>query len=149
MSDYERAAALIAESKDDADFAGPRPPELIQAAEEALGVQFPPTYRRFVEYGAGNIGSTEIYGVIDFDFEASSIPDAVWHNLILRREGLGHGLLSFYAVGDGQEFCLDTTRVASDGEMPVVGVHFGGDHRQEIATDFGSAFLTLVQEELA
>jgi hypothetical protein len=48
MSDYERAAALIAESKDDADFAGPRPPELIQAAEEALGVQFPPTYRRFV-----------------------------------------------------------------------------------------------------
>ena len=75
MSDYERAAALIAESKDDADFAGPRPAELIQAAEEALGVQFPPTYRRFVsEYGAGNIGSTEIYGVIDFDFEASSIP---------------------------------------------------------------------------
>jgi antitoxin YobK len=65
-------------------------------------VRFPPTYRRFLlEYGAGNVRSTEIYGVMDDDFENSSVPDAIWHNLTTRREGYSEGLFSFYAVGDG------------------------------------------------
>jgi SMI1-KNR4 cell-wall len=149
MDDYERAVALIDEHSESADFAGPRPRDLIDLAERALDLRFPPTYRRFLsEYGAGSIGGTEIYGVIDGDFENSSVPDAVWHNLTLRQEGYGEGLFSFYAIGDGEELCLDTSRVRPGGEMPVVGVSFGSDGRRDIAPDFGRAFLMLVQEEL-
>ncbi len=146
MAEYERAVALLRENEDEVDSAGPRPSELIEVAERAVGIRFPPTYRRFLsDYGALSLGGTEIYGVIDDDFEDSSIPDAIWHNLTSRREGL----FSFYAVGEGTEFCLDTTRTAADGEMPVVAVDPSGEGREEVAPDFGSAFLMLVEEELA
>lgn len=145
MAEYERAVALLQENEDEADFAGERSNALIEAAERAVGLRFPPTYRRFLrEYGAGAFGATEIYGVIDSDFENSSIPDAIWHNLTPPREGL----FAFYGVGDGTEFCLDTTRTADDGEMRVVAVNAGGEVVEEVARDFGSAFLMLIQEEL-
>lgn len=145
MVDYEQAVALIDDNEDEADFVGPRSPGLIQRAELAVGLRFPPTYRRFLtEYGAGSIGGTEIYGVIDDNFETSSVPDAIWVNLTHRRAGL----FVFYALGEGTEFCLDTSRTAPDGEMPVVAVDPGGEVREEIASDFGSALLALVREEL-
>jgi antitoxin YobK len=145
MDEYEGAAALIEDHDDEADFDGPKSQELIELAERAAGLRFPPTYRRFLaEYGAGSFGSTEIYGVIDEDFEHSSTPDAIWLALTHPRAGL----FVFHAVGDGTEFCLDTTRAASDGEMPVVAVHPDGDAREEVAPDFGSALLMLVREAL-
>jgi hypothetical protein len=145
MDDYERAVALIEDNCDEADFDGPKPPELIELAERAVGLRFPPTYRRYLsEFGAGNIGSTEIYGVIDEDFEHSSVPDAIWLALSQPRPGL----FVFYAVGEGTEFCLDITRTASDGEMPVVAVDPSGDKLEEVASDFGRAFLMLVQDAL-
>lgn len=145
MSEYERAVALIDEHEDQADFVGPRSLELIQRAELAVGLRFPPTYRRFLsEYGAGNIGGTEIFGVVDDDFETSSVPDAIWLNLTHPREDL----FVFYALGEGTEFCLDTSRTAPDGEMPVIAVDPGGEVREEIAPDFGSALHMLVREEL-
>ena len=136
---------MIDEHEDEADFLGPRSPELIHRAELAVGLRFPPTYRRFLTaYGTGNIGGTEIYGVIDDNFETSSVPDAIWLNLTHPQEGL----FVFYALGEGTESCLDTSRTAPDGEMPVVAVDPGGEVREEIASDFGSAFLALVREEL-
>jgi hypothetical protein len=150
MDDYERAVVLLDEHGEPVEFAGPRPQELIDLAERAVDIEFPPTYRRFLsEYGAGSIGGTEIYGVIDGDFENSSIPDAVWHNLTLRRDGHDEVLFSFHAVGDGEEFCLDSSRVRPDGEMPVVGIYAGSNERRDIAPDFGSTFLMLIREELA
>ena len=145
MDDYERAVALIEDNDEEADFDGPKPPELIELAERAVGLRFPPTYRRFLsEFGAGNFGSAEIYGVIDEDFEHSSVPDAIWLALNQPRPGL----FVFYAVGEGTEFCLDITRTGSDGEMPVVAVDPIGDRQEEVASDFGCAFLMLVREEL-
>jgi len=145
MDDYERAVALIEDNDEEADFDGPKPPGLIELAERAVGLRFPPTYRRFLsEFGAGNVGSTEIYGVIDEDFEHSSVPDAIWLALTQPRPGL----FVIYAVGEGTEFCLDITRTASDGEMPVVAVDPSGDRQEEVASDFGGAFLMLVREEL-
>ena len=145
MADYEQAVALIDENEDEADFVGARSPALIQRAELAVGLRFPPTYRRFlIEYGAGNIGGTEIYGVIEDNFESSSVPDAIWLNLTDRREGL----FVFCALGEGTEFCLDTSRTAPDGEMAVVAVDPGGEVREEIASDFGSVLLALVREGL-
>ena len=58
------------------------------------------------------------------------------------------GLFALYALGEGTESCLHTSRTAPDGEMPVVAVDPAGEAREEIASDFGSALLALVREEL-
>ena len=65
---------------------GPRPEELVAAAERALGLEFPPGYREFVlDLGAGDVGGEEFFGVVDDGFEDSAIPDGVW--LTLRERG--------------------------------------------------------------
>lgn len=88
MTDLESALALIAAPPETASFEGPRPKMLVRAAERALGFPLPPTYRRFcAELGAGNIGIGRMPGVIDADFERSSVPDAIWATLRAREDG--------------------------------------------------------------
>jgi hypothetical protein len=59
---------------------------LVLKAESALGLKFPPTYRKFLlEYGCGNIFGMEFYGVVDDNFINSSIPDAIWITLNERK----------------------------------------------------------------
>ncbi|KAF0804037.1 cell wall assembly/cell proliferation coordinating protein, KNR4-like protein [Alcanivorax xiamenensis] len=78
MKECNEAIALIQKNPDVGTFVGPPEERLIELAEKALGQVFPPSYRRFtLELGAGNFGAVEIYGVIDDDFENSSIPDGV------------------------------------------------------------------------
>ena len=109
QADLIRAFKLIAKHDDLADFVGPRPADLIAKTEKALGHKFPPQFREFVSrLGAGNFGSFEIYGVIDEDFQRSSIPDGVWLNLKERREyGLPDDLLIIAEVGNGDYYCIE------------------------------------------
>jgi hypothetical protein len=53
-----RRGLEIVESVEDADFGSPASPELIRAAEDHLGVKFPPTYREFV----ASVGFTSFSG---------------------------------------------------------------------------------------
>src|SRR5437660_12555673 len=86
MADYQKAKAIIVANKAEAQFAGPRTDALVKSAEDTLGVVFPPTYRGFLlDYGAGNLGWAEFYGVVNKDFLNSSIPDGVWSTLIQRQ----------------------------------------------------------------
>lgn len=148
MDDYERAVDLL-EREGGGDFVGPKPTELIAAAEEALGFTFPPTYRRFVsDYGAGGVGGTEIYGVIDADFEDSSIPDGVWYNLQLRREGQAETLY-VRLRSRRRHGLLPRHRARCRWRRDAGGWNLSRcREREEIAPDFGSAFLMLVEEEL-
>jgi hypothetical protein len=148
LADYEIAAALIRSHPDLADFAGPRDEELVRAAEEALGVRFPPSYRRFLrEYGAGSFGGQEIYGVIDADFESSGVPDAVWNTLGLRHDGdIPPDLVVVYATGDGERLCVQSS--ASD--TPMLAIWPGSDEEPEVAaSDFGTWFKEIVEGEIA
>lgn len=134
-------------------FAGQRDEDLILNAEKALGVTFPSSYRAFVlKFGAGNFGATEIYGVIDDEFQESAIPDGVWLTLRYRREyRLPEPFIIVYNDGFGSDFALDTREVTDNGESPViilpVGSYASIDDNQEMETaapDFGSFFLNLV-----
>jgi len=156
MHDYEEAVKIMAKYPDKQSFVGPRPESLIQAAERALGLGFPPTYRRFLlEYGAGGFGSSEICGVIDDDFEHSSVPDAIWYTLIERSEArLPNDLIVIYEVGDGELFCLDLGAKENE-EAPVVAYQpgippekQGRERREIIAKDFGEFLLQIVQREV-
>lgn len=146
MEDYEKAKAVIAQDEGKADFAGPRSEDLIKTAEAALNVSFPPTYRRFVsEFGAGNYGWAEFYGVISSNFLKSSVPDGVWSTLTQRQKAnLPRELIVVGDTGSGELYCLDL----SEKDGPVVVVDPGSDMsaRERIAPDFGTFFLQQVKQ---
>src|SRR4051794_16912582 len=149
MHDYEAARDLLEQHRDRADFVGPRDSRLIERAESVLGVRFPPTYRRFVlEFGAGDFGGTEIYGVIGDEFEDSSIPDGVWNALEHRRkETLPVHLFEFHAPGQGEAICLDFS--APGDEAWVVSAWPGSNAKTEILfDDFGAWLMEAVEDEL-
>jgi hypothetical protein len=144
MHDYERAVALIRANASRSDFDGRKDVALIEAAESAVGVRFPPTYRRFLlEYGCGNIAGREFYGIIDENFEDSGIPDGVWLTVRMRREAqLPRQLILVAETGDGGYYAIDTSRIIGASEPPVVlwwpNLGAATDKPQEISPDFGS-----------
>lgn len=149
MQDYENARRLINDS-DDADFDGEKPEELVQKAETALGIKFPPTYRRFLlELGCGDIGGEEFYGIIDGNFESSSVPNGIWLTLEERRTGnLSTNFVLVYAGGDGTYCAIDTAQRLEGDENPVVRLALDRTPVEEVAPSFG-AFLSVIASELA
>jgi hypothetical protein len=147
MKNYERANELIDEAGD-GDFEGPKPESLVKLAEAALGLQFPPTYRRFLlERGCGDIGGFEVYGLINENFENSSVPDGIWLTLNERQAGLYPAFVLIGDSGDGGYYAIDTTKTDSSKECPVVLLTSDGGV-EPIAKDFGKYFLDAVKEAL-
>lgn len=155
MNEYEAASRLIQEYPALQSLAGERQAEIIEAAERKLGCTFPPTYRRFLkEYGAGGFGSDDFYGVIDTDFENSSVPDAIWATLTERRQAnLPEELIEIFNTGGAEVYCIDLSVSHPDGESPVVSFYPGyssnSQSRETIAQDFGSFLLARVERQLA
>ena len=83
MEKYLSAVRLINNSGE-GDFAGPKPDALIEKAEGALNLKFPPTYRRFLKEFGDDVGGEEFYGIISDEFENSTIPNGIWLTLIER-----------------------------------------------------------------
>jgi hypothetical protein len=117
---------------------------VIQVAESALGLSFPPTYRRFLkERGCGDLAGAEFYGLVDEDFENSSIPDGIWLTMRQRRSSnLPRSLILVSETGNGGYYAIDTRRRDSRGESPVI-VWFPGLSNVEgpvgeVAEDFGA-----------
>lgn len=151
MRQLETALTLLRANPGRIHVVGPRSETVVTSAESALGLTLPPTYRRFVtELGAASVGSEEIDGIIDEDFEHSGIPDAIWYTLKLRSESsMPNNLVAIYSVGDGEILALDTSRTGVDGEAPVVAWTPGGsrpsDHLEVVAPDFGTFLLERVR----
>ncbi len=153
IKNYETALQIIAEHPDLSDFDSPAPEQKVEAAEEILGLTFPPSYRRFLlDLGVGGFGSQEIYGITPGDLTGASVPNGIWYTLIKReRAALPKELVVVYGVGDGELFCIDTG-VRKDGECPVIAYQPGfpssEQRREVVAEDFGALLLELVQREL-
>lgn len=149
MENYNRAVQLIEQYPNEKLFSGPQPDSFIVAAEQALGVIFPDTYRQFLNgYGAGSFGPQEIYGITGVDFENSGCPDAVWMTRSFRDDvELPSNFVCVYGVGDGEYYFIYTSRQGDEG--PVVsytpGMGMPPDGPEVIATDFGEFLLRLVE----
>ncbi|RJX41644.1 SMI1/KNR4 family protein [Paenibacillus pinisoli] len=154
LENYNKALELMSKNKTICYFAGARTEELICLAEEAIGYEFSPIYRNFIKkFGAGNFGSQEIYGVIDEDFENSSVPDAIWYTLMEREEiNLPDNLLVIYDSGGEELFCLDFSNVNEENEPPIVsfiaGQSLSTQKNETVASDFGDFLLCLVKKEI-
>jgi antitoxin YobK len=131
---------------------GPATPERIQAAEQALGVTFPPSYRRFLgELGAGSILGREVYGVVP-DISAAGPPNVVWMNLDRRQaESLPDHFVVLVDLDDSSSYALDTA--GDGGESPVVRIWPGEPVQtlvdSQVAPSFGSFFHRFTQERIA
>jgi hypothetical protein len=145
MSEYQEAAALVEPHLGESDFEA-QPEDRVSRAEEVLGVRVPPSYRRFLlELGSGAVGSEEIYGLVNDDFDDHRPPQMVGLTRAFRREGhISDDLVVIYNVGQGSWYALDMSRAGPDGEAPVVaftpGLNSPDDDLLEIAPDFGTFF---------
>ena len=154
IEDYNKAVDLIQQNQELADFVGNRPDNIVNKAEVKLNLVFPQSYRMFLKnFGAGNFGSEEIYGVIKEDFENSGIPDAIWYTLKQRKEvNLPQNLLVIYHSGGEEMFCLDINKTGKDAESMIVSYVTGIDSKYQtyeiIAEDFGEFLLQRVKFEL-
>jgi hypothetical protein len=154
MSDLNRGLTIVADNADEADFDGPRDAALVDSAAEALGVQLPPTYDRFLrELGVGGFGGAEFYGVIAGD-RTPVVPNAIGLTLDERKTT---DLPSAYVIvgdtGDGDWYDLDTAHPDADGEAPVLVWMPGvppedAGPPEKVADSFGSFFLDRVQRAL-
>jgi len=153
MDDYEAAKLLLNEfDEEDINFYGPIPEETILKAETMLGVSLPPTYRRFLaEYGAGDVGASEFYGILADDLSGDEVPNGIWLTLRHRKTmDLDPALVIVGELGDGSKDCLWVK--GNGGEAPVIEVRFGGpvaeQATRQIAEDFGTYFLEAIRTEL-
>jgi hypothetical protein len=153
MECYEEAIRLIEDHLDDADFEA-QPEARVAQAERVLGLRFPQSYRRFLlELGAGGVGSEEIYGLVNDDFDDARPPQAVGLTRQFRRDGqISDDLVVIYNLGQGSYYALDTSRAGDDGEAPVVGFTPGlnraGDDLEVVAPDFATFFLETVRADV-
>ena len=125
----ERVRRRLSESESPCEISGPVPEAAIRAAEEALGVKFPPSYRTFLRT-FGGIAIPAHLGVVH-EFvgvappsrdQATEQGDVVRRTLAARAERkLAEHLV---VVGMGAEFqewfCLDVSRPRPNGECPVL-----------------------------
>jgi hypothetical protein len=146
MADYTNAKSIINTNPSRSRFVGSRPESLVEKAEQALGVRFSQTYRAFLlEFGAGSFGSAEFFGVIDEDWNESSIPDGVWYTLNERAENnLPSNLVVIGDTGTGEFFVLDL--IHPEGPVFVVDPSDPIGTREAVAPDFGTFLLERVRE---
>ncbi len=120
MEPTEDVFGIIRRYPDRARFVGPMPDRTIESAETQLGVRFPRSYRRFVErYGSLLFGSQEFYGLTNGPDDG--VPSAIWCTSEERKHGLPLWMVVVMNPGIGDViYCVDTSRVGADGEMPVI-----------------------------
>lgn len=139
----ERVRRRLHEHENPCRISGPVPEAAITAAEEALGVTFPPSYRTFLRTFGGIAIPPHLGIVHDFvgvNGEAPAAPalapagsepgievgldlgDVVRHTLAARAERkLADHLLVVGMGAQYQEwFCLDASRELPNGEYPVL-----------------------------
>ncbi|MEO8701168.1 MAG: SMI1/KNR4 family protein [Kofleriaceae bacterium] len=142
----ERVRRRLTENENPVQIAGPVAEAAISAAEEALGVTFPPSYRTFLLTFGGiaippHLGIVhDFVGVAASSGEAGADDDVVHRTLNARVERkLAEHLV---VVGMGAQFqewfCLDVSRPTAEGEYPVV-MYDARDNAldQQFYEDFG------------
>jgi len=119
----ERIRQRLHQHDNEVRIAGPAPEAAISAAEEALGITFPPSYRAFLRTWGGIALPTHLGIVHDFVGVAAAVDeDVVGRTLKAREERrLADHLVVVGMGAQYQEwFCLDASKPCANGEYPVL-----------------------------
>lgn len=157
MNDLLKSFELIDNDNhaDKVHISGNKNEELIKAAENILGLKFPPMYRLFLKkYGCGGLGYVEVYGLTKEsspDFEKPGIPDGIWLTLEERKTGgLPNHFIIISDTGDGYWYCLDSSCSNLNSEYPVIiwGLDIPEKNKEKVADDFGEFLLQQIENSL-
>jgi hypothetical protein len=147
-----RQALRLIERSGEGEFTGPIPQQIVEEAEELLGLRFPPSYRQFLlKLGCGDIAGAEFYGIVDDNLREGPIPNGIWLTLDERETGqLPPKMVLVAFTGMTGYFALDLARAGENREAPVVMWRAGvkPEACPVIAKDFGSLFLDEVSNAL-
>lgn len=135
------------------DFSGPVGSDIIEDAEQSIGLPFGREYRHFLEHlGSGGVESEEFIGL-------GGQPHL---NVVQMREDLLHKthplpkhLIPLRGDGFGNYDCSDTSSPTENGEFAVVQwLHDGGSNQvhARLASSYFewfSSILDMIQEQLA
>lgn len=150
MTALSDAFELIDSHPELTDFTGLPNDALLHDAEVALGHRLTGDYRAFIDrYGAGDVGSQEIYGVFTPDFMPPGPPEAIGTTLNARQHGLPPGMVVCLDGGDGTQLVVDYR--GGDADAAIVRIMLGGSNdawEQEYGS-FADLLLDLVQRELS
>ncbi len=153
MTCFARAVHCLEDHADRIDVAGPVGEADLALASTLLGLEFPLSYRAYLQtFGAGAFGTVEIYGIIAGRLPGRAAPSVVWRTLDERaRCGMPHRLIPILDSGYGPLICLETTQVTADGECAVVewSPSIGQAPTERIADSFGAFFLQEIEAAFA
>jgi len=98
MVKYNKAKRIMEEYEELCDFVGEFGEDVVEETEKILNVMLPKSYKSFLrDFGAGNFGSQEIYGIVNSEFNVMAIPDVTWLTLSERNTNdLPHELIPIY-----------------------------------------------------
>lgn len=148
----EQLIALMYGNEDIVNHAGGCSAEMLASAESALGIVFPPSYRRLVkEFGTWEFGGEEYLGVYQTSGRGEELLGSVAETRFGRKYGLPLDLLVVMSDGMGGLIVLDQSRPDQDGEYPVLVWNPGSVDRQgmeRLGDDFGSYALGQVHQAL-
>jgi hypothetical protein len=153
----DRTRRMLKEHDLSCAISGGASEQAIDAAEEALGIPLPPSYRAFLrKFGGLTLPhrSSTIHCFIGLEPSNGEGSGLVERTQTARVENRMSRNLLIVAIGAeaGEWFCLDTDRVGADGESPVV-LFDARDNQldQQFYDDFGAMVvevLTFVHETL-
>lgn len=139
----EQVIELIRENEDITNHGNGCDTETLEAAEHAVGLTFPPSYRRLVEeFGTWDVPPKEFLGVYQTPARGDALLGSVEQTLSARGEvGLPSDLLVVMVDDVWGYVVLDASRPDQDGEYPVLAWNPGlpdRDGMEKVADDFGS-----------
>jgi hypothetical protein len=122
----ERVRRHLRDHESSCEISGPVPEAAISAAEEALGVTFPPSYRTFLLTFGGiaipaHLGIVHDFVGVGVTASEPAVADVVRRTLEARAERkLAEHLVVVGMGAQYQEwFCLDASETLPNGEYPV------------------------------
>ena len=128
--------------------------EDVQEAEVILGTTFPDSYKEFlITFSKMAFQGECIYGLGDKNEYQNQ--NYVYSNIICNTlderkvntdPPFPESFVVIYDLGDGEKFCLDTSKMNAEGECPVIAWYFG--RIEPLYEDFGAFFLETVTEGL-
>ena len=155
-SDYRKAVDLIERNKHIEDIKlFPQTDTDIQKAESILSIKFPRSYKDFLsKYGIFISDITYIYGFKNIKFDSyvhsNIISRALDERKINEDPCFPLSFVPIYDLGNGELFCLDTAKLNSEGECPMVCWSFGNIDSidDDFGKDFGEFFFNMVSRGL-
>lgn len=143
IDDIAELIQLVRDNDDVANFAGGCDEGTIAAAEQALGVRLPPSYRAAVAaLGTWDIAGEEFLGVFTMPTTGDQLLGSVWETLDARRKfALPVDLVVVMFDGSGDLVVLDASAADARGEYPVLVWNPGivtSSEMERLDDDFGS-----------